>query len=182
MIPMNKDFDELNHAIKNIAHFPKEGVMFKDIMPLFLQPELFKKTILQMAEIISKYSPTHLVGMESRGFLFAVPLAYELSISFVPARKKGKLPGNLISHTYDLEYGTDTLEIQQDALVAGAKYFIIDDVLATGGTAQAVNTLLLQQNCQVLGNLFLIELEFLKGRERLLKKHPSLEILSCLRY
>ena len=113
---MNNVSNEINNIIKNIPDFPKEGVLFKDIMPLFLDPILFKKTIQHLAEIISKYSPTHIVGIESRGFLFAVPLAYELSLSFVPARKKGKLPGNVVSQTYNLEYGTDTLQIQKDAL------------------------------------------------------------------
>ena len=178
--------EELNKVIKNIADFPKKGVMFKDVMPLFLNPVLFKKTIQHLAEIVSSYSPTHIVGIESRGFLFAVPLAYELGIKFVPARKKGKLPGEVVTQTYDLEYGTDTVEIQKDALVdqghGHQKYFIFDDVLATGGTALAVNDLLHKQNCQIVGNLFLIELEFLNGRDKLLKNFPNLEIKSFLKY
>ncbi|MES2616102.1 MAG: adenine phosphoribosyltransferase [Bdellovibrionota bacterium] len=174
--------NELERVIKDIPNFPKEGVVFKDIMPLFLNPMLFKKTIKHMADMIAPYAPTHIVGMESRGFLFAVPLAYELSLSFVPARKKGKLPGSVVSQTYSLEYGTDTLEIQKDALNEKAKYFIFDDVLATGGTALAVNDLLKEQKCNVVGNLFLIELEFLNGRKKLLEKHLNLNLSSCLKY
>lgn len=179
---MNEIYNEIHNSIKDISDFPKKGVVFKDIMPLFLNARLFQKTIKHLASMIAPYSPTHLVGMESRGFLFAVPLAYELSCCFVPARKKGKLPGQIVAQTYDLEYGTDTLEIQSDALQSGAKYFIVDDVLATGGTAGAVNELLIQQNCEIVGNLFLLELEFLKGRKKLTEKYPDLNILSCLKY
>ncbi len=179
---MSEIINELNCTIKNIADFPMPGVGFKDVMPIFLDAKLLKKTITHMASLIVKYEPTHIVGIESRGFLFAVPLAYELSLNFVPARKKGKLPGNVASQTYDLEYGTDTLEIQKEGLVPGARYFIVDDVLATGGTALAVNDLLVQQKCNVVGNLFLIELDFLKGKNKLLEKYPALSIQSCLKY
>lgn len=172
----------LEKKIQDVPNFPKEGVMFKDIMPLFLDPAAFQQTIRQLAELLVKYQPTHLVGMESRGFLFAAPLAYEMGIRFVPARKKGKLPGILVSQTYDLEYGTDTLEIQKAALDAAGRYVIVDDVLATGGTALAVNNLLRQENCEVVGNLFLIELAFLKGREKLLNEYLNLKVESCLTY
>jgi adenine phosphoribosyltransferase len=173
---------EIEKIIKNTPNFPKEGVIFKDVMPLFLNAALFKKTIKHLAEIVSSFSPTHIVGIESRGFLFAAPLAYELSLSFVPARKKGKLPGEVVSQTYALEYGTDTLEIQKDALDSRARYFVLDDVLATGGTALAVNNLIRNQGCHLVGNLFLIELEFLKGREKILAQYPDMALNSCLKY
>lgn len=173
---------KIKDSIQDIPHFPKEGVMFKDIMPIFSNAKLFKETIQYLAHLIQSFAPTHLVGIESRGFLFAAPLAYELSCAFVPARKKGKLPGEVVSQTYTLEYGTDTLQIQKSSLTAGAKYFIVDDVLATGGTAFAVNELLTQENCQVVGNLFLIELEFLLGRDKLKQRYKELPILSCLKY
>ena len=169
---------ELMAALKDIPDFPKKGVVFKDVMPLFLDPTLFKKIIHNLAERIAPYQPTHLVGMESRGFLFAVPLAYEMGIKFVPARKKGKLPGEIIGETYNLEYGTDTLEIQKNALSHDARYFLVDDVLATGGTALAVNNLITNYNCRVVGNLFLLELGFLKGRNKILEKYPDLKINS----
>ncbi len=172
----------LENKIQNIPNFPKEGVMFKDIMPLFLDPAAFRKTIQELSQMLEKFQPTHLVGMESRGFLFAVPLAYEMGIRFVPARKKGKLPGELVSQTYALEYGTDTLEIQKGALDKKGRYVILDDVLATGGTALAVNDLLAQEKCDVVGNLFLIELAMLKGREKLMNKYLNLKIKSCLKY
>ena len=179
---MNAITEEINKAIQDVPNFPKEGVLFKDIMPLFLNPPLFKKIIQHFAEIVSKNKPTHIVGMESRGFLFAVPLAYELGVQFVPARKKGKLPGNVVGHTYQLEYGIDTLEIQKNALHPDGQYLILDDVLATGGTALAVNQLLASQNCSIVGNLFLIEIEFLNGRKKLNDSFSQLKIESCLKY
>ncbi len=173
--------DRLLNGIQNVSDFPKPGVVFKDIMPIFLDAALFHETIQHMAKMVKYYEPTHIVGVESRGFLFGLPLAYALGACFLPARKKGKLPGPVISHQYDLEYGTDTIEIQKIAANKQGRYLIVDDVLATGGTAQAVNEIMNALECSVVANLFLLEIGFLKGRENLAMKAPSIPVLSILK-
>lgn len=177
---MHDVIDLIRNCVEKINDFPQAGVVFRDIMPLFLDPSLFKNTIQTMAAHLEPLHPTHLVGIESRGFLFAAPLAYHLGCRFVPARKKGKLPGPVHSHTYQLEYGLDTLEIQQQALDAEARYIIVDDVLATGGTALAVNNLLRDQGMCVVANLFLISLSRLGGLSNLKQAYPDLPIFSLL--
>jgi adenine phosphoribosyltransferase len=154
----------LRAAIRDIPDFPKPGIMFKDISPLLADPKLFRATIDRFAE---RWAGEHIdvvVGMESRGFLFGAPLAMELSAAFVPARKPGKLPYKTVSVSYDLEYGSNTLEMHTDAIQPGQKVLIVDDLLATGGTAKATRELVEKLGGEVAAFLFVVELAFLDGR------------------
>ncbi|HAA91125.1 MAG TPA: adenine phosphoribosyltransferase [Rhodospirillaceae bacterium] len=157
----------LKDHIRGIPDFPKPGILFYDISTLLAHPPAWQACITQLAEIVAPQKPDLLVGIESRGFLTAAPLALELGVGFSMIRKKGKLPGETIAHDYDLEYGTDTIEIQADAIEKGQKVVILDDLLATGGTAAATVQLLTQVGANVLSAAFIIELTFLGGREKL---------------
>lgn len=161
--------ESLVKGIRDVPDFPKKGIIFKDITPLLLNKNLFKEAIEQMSEKAKTFEPEVIASMEARGFIFGAALAHALGIGFIPIRKKGKLPYKTISEEYKLEYGTDILEIHQDALANGAKCLIVDDVLATGGTAEAVWNLVKKAGGKPLGFLFLIELGFLKGREKIEK-------------
>jgi adenine phosphoribosyltransferase len=141
--------------------------MFKDVMPLIADPATFRESIELLAEWARPRSPDLILGAEARGFIFGGALAYALGCGFVPARKPGKLPWDTVEATYDLEYGTDTLEVHADAIGAGARVIVLDDVLATGGTAKAKIDLVEQLGGTVVGALFVIELTFLSGRDRL---------------
>lgn len=158
--------------------FPKKGVIFKDITPLLKDNKGFKKAIDALAKIFKKMEIDKILSMESRGFIFGSALAYKLECGFVPVRKKGKLPWKTRSVTYDLEYGKDSLEIHLDAIEPGEKILIVDDVLATGGTARAVVDLVKGFDAEVAGCVFLIELGFLKGREKL----KDCDIFSLIKY
>lgn len=158
---------DLKEAIRDIPNFPKEGIIFKDITTLLKEPHLLKTVIDRLAEPYRDQKVDYVVGIESRGFILGTPLATELSAGFVPVRKKGKLPGETRSVTYDLEYGTDTVEIHTDALTEGSKIVICDDLLATGGTCAATVELVKDCGADIQGISFLIELEFLKGIEKL---------------
>ena len=160
--------DQLKAAIRDIPDFPKPGVVFKDITPLLQNADLFKKTIERLAGPFQRKGITHVASIESRGFIFGAPVAYLLNAGYIPVRKKGKLPFKTLSHTYELEYGTDTLEIHADALDSTSRVLIIDDVLATGGTARATSQLIEKLKAKVAGMAFVIELEFLNGRSKLL--------------
>lgn len=175
-------YQRLKIRIQDIPNFPKEGVGFKDIMPLFRDGPMLQETIKHMADLVRKTDTEYIVAIESRGFLIGAPLAFELGMPFVPARKKGKLPGKVLSQIYDLEYGQDTIEMQSDSLKSGGKYMLVDDVIATGGTANAVSALLRKHDCLLSGFLFLIELEFLKGSEILMKNYPEIPMISLLHY
>jgi adenine phosphoribosyltransferase len=153
--------------IRTIPDFPKPGILFYDISTLLAHPQAWQHTIDLLAVAIRQHEPDVLVGIESRGFLVAAPLALQLGCGFVMARKSGKLPGETISHTYDLEYGSDTVELQSDAIQAGQRVVILDDLLATGGTAGGALTLLRQVGADVRAAAFIIELEGLGGREHL---------------
>lgn len=157
----------IEQKIRSIPDYPKEGIIFKDITPLLQDPAAFKETIDKMAETFKDSGVNVIAGIESRGFIFGAPLAYKLGISFVPIRKKGKLPWKTISESYELEYGVDELEIHEDAIVKGQKVVVIDDLLATGGTIGASANLVKRLGGEVAGICFLIELEFLKAREKL---------------
>jgi adenine phosphoribosyltransferase len=170
--------DKLKNAIRDVADFPKAGIVFKDITPLLQNAELFKTTIERLAGPFQRKGITHVASIESRGFIFGAPVSYILGAGYIPVRKKGKLPYKTLSHTYDLEYGTDTLEIHADALDAGARVLIIDDVLATGGTARATCQLVEKLKAKVAGLSFAIELEFLHGREKL----RGYDVTSLIRY
>jgi adenine phosphoribosyltransferase len=158
---------DLKQHIRGIPDFPKPGILFYDISTLLKHPGAWKETVAEMTEALRPLKPDLLAGIESRGFLIAAPVAVLLGCGFVMIRKKGKLPGKTIPHTYDLEYGSDTVEIQSDAVEAGQRVVIIDDLLATGGTAAAAVRLCRMVGADVVGSAFIIELTGLNGRKRL---------------
>jgi adenine phosphoribosyltransferase len=158
---------DLKKHIREIPDFPKPGILFYDISTLLQHPKAWRHTVKQLAEEVSAHEPDRLVGIESRGFLVAAPLAYEIGCGFTMVRKKNKLPGRTISHSYALEYGTDTVEIQADAIARGQRVVVLDDLLATGGTMAAAIQLLRNVGADVRGAACIIELTFLKGRARL---------------
>jgi adenine phosphoribosyltransferase len=158
---------DLATYIRDIPDWPREGVMFKDITPLLASPEGFRAAIDALAEEFADAGVTKVMGAEARGFIFGGALAYKLGAGFVPARKPGKLPWSTTSVTYDLEYGTDSLEVHSDALLADDIVLIVDDVLATGGTAAAKAQLVKEVGGTVAGFAFLIELDFFHGRNKL---------------
>jgi adenine phosphoribosyltransferase len=159
--------DELRKKVRDVPDFPQPGIVFKDLMPLIADPEAFKTAIDLLAEWSAPRSPQVILGAEARGFIFGGALAYTLGCGFVPARKPGKLPWQTVEATYDLEYGQDTLQVHADALGSGSRVIVLDDVLATGGTARAKVDLVHQLGGTVVGALFVVELEFLHGRDRL---------------
>lgn len=158
---------ELSSYIRDIPDWPKEGIVFKDITPLLASPEGFHKAIETLAAEYETAGVTKVMGAEARGFIFGGALAYHLGAGFVPARKPGKLPWNTTSVSYDLEYGTDSLEVHADAFGPDDVVLIVDDVLATGGTAAAKAHLVAVTGAKVVGFAFLIELDFIGGRSRL---------------
>jgi len=157
----------LKDHIGHVPDFPKPGILFYDICPLLAHAGAWREAMRQMAELVGEHKPDLLVGIESRGFLLAAPLALALNCGFVMVRKRGKLPGEKISHTYDLEYGSDVVEIQANAVQPGQRVVVLDDLLATGGTLDATVRLLRKVGADVRGAGVLIELTFLKGREKL---------------
>ncbi|MBL7472116.1 adenine phosphoribosyltransferase [Robertkochia sediminum] len=157
---------ELEKYIRDIPDFPKPGVLFKDITPLLLDPGAMRETLGRLLEGAPKHIDK-VVGMESRGFLFGMALAHELNCGFIPVRKPGKLPAKTIKQSFDLEYGSDILEIHEDAIKPGERILIHDDVLATGGTAEATGKLVEELGGEVVQYNFLIELQALNGRKRL---------------
>ncbi len=159
--------DSIKRAIRDIPDFPKEGILFKDITPVLQNGDIFRQAIDAFADQFADQSFDVIVGVESRGFIFAAALAYKLGAGLVIVRKPGKLPAATYRETYELEYGTDTLEIHQDAIKAGQKVLLIDDLLATGGTIKATADLLKKTDADVVGIGFLIELAFLNGRDKL---------------
>ena len=163
---MNKDIDLKKH-IRSIPDFPKPGILFYDISTLLAHAKAWHATIERMADMLRPYKPDVLAGIESRGFLLAAPLALALGTGFVMLRKQGKLPGTTVRHTYALEYGTDTIEIQNDAIKKGARVVLVDDLLATGGTLAAAVNLLEQVGGVVPAAACVIELTFLEGRKKL---------------
>jgi adenine phosphoribosyltransferase len=175
---MNKDqLNNLSLAIRDIPNFPKEGIIFKDITTLLNDAALFAQSVDLMQELVKDYSYNAIVAIESRGFIFGSVLAYKMGLNFVPIRKPGKLPADSISEEYALEYGTDSVEIHADALKAGQKVLLVDDLLATGGTAQASCRLIERLGAKVETLLFLVDLRFLNGRD-LLKDYNVLTLLS----
>jgi len=159
--------ERIRAAIADIADFPKKGIVFKDITPVLGDSKLFNHSIDLLAKPWIDSDIDYVAGIEARGFIFASAVAIKLNAGFIPIRKPGKLPGPTYSQTYDLEYGTDTVEIHKNAIKNGAKVLLIDDLLATGGTAAAAIKLLDQCNCTVAGVGFLINLTFLKGQDKL---------------
>lgn len=159
--------DDISKYVIDVPDFPKEGIVFKDITPILLEPKVFSDLIAHFVESAKELEPTKLVAVESRGFLFGSAMAPLMNCPLVLARKPGKLPREVESQTYELEYGTDSLEIHRDAIDEGDKVVIVDDVLATGGTAQAVELLCKKLGAEVVGHRFLMEIEILKGFEKL---------------
>ncbi len=158
---------DLKDHIRAIPDFPKEGILFYDISTLLAHADAWQVALGRMAKMVGQYQPDILAGIESRGFLVAAPLASRLGLGFTMIRKKGKLPGDTIGYEYDLEYGTDTIEIQSDAIEKGQRVVILDDLLATGGTMAASVDLLNKVGAEVVGSACIIELAFLNGREKL---------------
>jgi adenine phosphoribosyltransferase len=169
---------DLKALIREIPDFPVPGILFRDITTLLGNPEGLRYTIDQMAEKCTSLSPDYIIGMESRGFIFGTPLAYKLGIGFVPVRKPGKLPAPVHTVEYALEYGTDRLEMHQDAFPAGSRVLIVDDLIATGGTAAATAKLVQQAGGELVGFGFIIELLDLAGRKAL----PEAPILTLIQY
>lgn len=167
----------LKDHIRGIPDFPKPGILFYDISTLLRHPHAWQVAMERMAEAVGAHRPTLLAGIESRGFLLAAPLALKLGCGFVMLRKRGKLPGAVIGLDYGLEYGTDRIEIQADAVEPGARVVIVDDLLATGGTMQAGIALLRKIGAEVPAAATLIELSFLDGRAKL-----DVPFVSLMRY
>ena len=169
---------DLKEKIRVIEDFPKEGISFKDITTLIGDGEAFKYSIDKIVEHLKDKNVDLIVGPEARGFIFGVPVAYALGVGFVPVRKKGKLPAETVSVDYGLEYGNDTLEIHKDAIKKGQKIAIVDDLLATGGTIEAVAKLVEKVGAEVVALDFAIELTELRGRDKL----EGYEIMSLVQY
>jgi len=161
------DAVKLKSFIRDIPDYPKEGIIFKDITPLLAHPLAIQSAVDLMAEPFKNERIDFIAATEARGFLFGPSMATYLDAGFIPVRKPGKLPSETIAHSYELEYGTDTLEIHKDSIFKGAKVLIVDDLLATGGTVGATKALVESLGGEVVGFSFLIELSFLKGREAL---------------
>ena len=164
---MSEKIEYMTRLIRDIPDFPKKGIVFKDITPLLRDPKGLKIAVDLLAEPFSGSGITAVVGMESRGFIFGVPVAQKLGVGFVPVRKPGKLPAETVKEEYELEYGTDSLEMHRDALGGEDRVLIVDDLLATGGTAAATIKLVQSVGAEVVGVGFVIELGFLNGREKL---------------
>lgn len=176
---MKPELFDFESKILSIPDYPEPGVVFKDITPLLADPQALSATIDTISNAFMGKGITKVVGAEARGFIVGAPIAYRLNAGFVPARKPGKLPRETMKVVYDLEYGTDEIEMHQDALAADDVVLIVDDVLATGGTAGAKLKLCEQAGAKVLGFAFILELDFLKGRSRI-EGAENLDILSLV--
>ena len=172
---------DLKSLIRDIPDFPKPGILFRDITTLLRDPVGFRYAIDCLAQKFTnaQLSAEYIVGMESRGFIIGAPLAYKLGAGFIPVRKPGKLPSAVHSVQYQLEYGMDQLEVHQDALQPGSRVVIVDDLIATGGTASATAKLLQQIGCELAGFGFIIELQDLQGRKKL---PPEVPIVTLVEY
>lgn len=170
--------EALRAKIREVPDFPKPGILFYDITTLLKDAAAYRESIQLMLEPHKREGIDLVVGMESRGFIFSAPMAYELGVGLVPVRKLGKLPAETVSVEYALEYGSNTLEIHRDAIQPGQRVLIVDDLLATGGTVQGTIELVERLKGDVVGLAFLVELDFLKGRERL----QGRSVTSVIRY
>ena len=157
----------LRARVRDVPDFPKPGILFRDLTPLMGDGVALREAVDLLAEAAVRHRPELIVAIESRGFIFGAPVAASLGVGFVPVRKPGKLPHKTRRRSYDLEYGTDALEMHADAVVAGARVVIVDDLLATGGTAAATVALVREIGGEVVGATFVVELELLRGRDRL---------------
>ncbi len=170
--------ETMKQIIRDVPDFPMDGVLFRDITPILQNPRAFNEVVCSIVECVKPMKPDVIVGIESRGFILGAPVALELGLGFVPVRKKGKLPWETVQAEYDLEYGTNIVEIHKDAIESGMKVAVVDDLLATGGTAKASAQLVEELGGIVSGMSFIIELEFLKGRQVL----NNYEVCSLVRY
>jgi adenine phosphoribosyltransferase len=170
--------DDLRASIREIPDWPKKGILFYDVTTLLKKPRCFEQTIDALVEPYKDEHVDMVLGIEARGFIFAPPVAYALKAGFVPVRKPGKLPAATFQASYELEYGTDSLEIHQDAIQPGQRVLIVDDLIATGGTAKTVAELAQKMGAVVVGLSFVVELTFLHGRDKLAKY----DVHSILRY
>lgn len=171
--------DEVKEKIRDIVDFPKPGIVFKDITTALKDAETLKKMVDFLCETFKNEKIDYIIGLESRGFIFGMPVAYNLGAGFIPVRKPNKLPAKTLKESYALEYGTDTLEIHEDAIKKGDKVLIIDDLLATGGTAGAACNLVYKTGADIVGCAFVIELVNLKGRDKLPK---GVNVVSMIEY
>jgi adenine phosphoribosyltransferase len=169
---------DLKSLIRDIPDFPKPGIMFRDITTLLSDPQGLQYTVDTLTDKCADLGVDYVAGIESRGFIFGMPMAYKLGSGFVPVRKKGKLPAAVHAVEYELEYGTDRLEVHQDAWATGSRVLIVDDLLATGGTAQATAQLVEKAGGELVGFGFIVELGFLEGRQKL----PDVPIVSLVHY
>ena len=170
--------DSLKKHIREVPDYPKEGILFYDITTLLKNPAALRETVDRFVWLFSDQRVDKVIGIESRGFMFAPMVAYSLNAGFVPVRKPGKLPYKTVRQSYDLEYGSDTVEMHEDAIDAGERVLIVDDLLATGGTARATAELASSRGADLLGFGFIVELAFLNGREQL----PEYPIHSLITY
>tara|TARA_Y100001968_G_scaffold225413_1_gene208246 strand:+ start:1384 stop:1902 length:519 start_codon:yes stop_codon:yes gene_type:complete len=171
--------EKFKKYIDEIKDFPKEGIVFKDINPIYKEPKLWKELMMPLQSLISTTKPDFIAGIESRGFISASALAFKLGIGFIPIRKSNKLPGEIIGVNYKLEYGEDRLEVQKSAIEKNSKIILIDDLLATGGTALAASKLISHAGGNLMGFAFIVELTKLKGRNVL---DPNLIVESLIKY
>lgn len=169
---------DLASTIRSVPDFPVEGILFYDITTLLKDPAALKESVDQLVDLYQNKGVDVVVGVESRGFIFGTPLAYQLGVGFVPVRKPGKLPAETASESYTLEYGTNTIEIHVDAIEKGQNVLVVDDLLATGGTARATCNLVEKLGGKVVGVAFVIELNFLNGRDKL----EGYDVFSLLQY
>lgn len=176
---MQQVIEDVKDRIRNIPDFPKPGIMFKDITTALKDAETLKKMVDFLCEHFENEKIDYIIGLESRGFIFGVPVAYKLDAGFIPIRKPNKLPAKTLKESYTLEYGTDTIEMHEDALEPGDRVLIVDDLLATGGTASAACNLVTKTGAEIVGCAFVIELNDLNGRDKLPK---GCKILSMVEY
>lgn len=167
---------EIRASLKQFPNFPSEGILFEDFLPVFTKPDLFQKLVRAFQLHVGEQKVDYVVGLESRGFLFGPTLALALGAGFVPVRKPGKLPGPVLTAEFQKEYGSDKFQIQKDVIEKGAKVLIVDDILATGGSASSAGELVKQAGGDIVEYLFVMELDFLKGRDKLDK--PAFTLLS----
>ena len=159
----------IKSRIRTIPHYPKQGIMFRDITTLLKDPVGLRLTIDEIVKRYKRHKVSKVAGIESRGFIIGAPVAYLLGVGFVPIRKKGKLPGETIGHDYELEYGADRIEIHTDAISKGERILLVDDLIATGGTAEAAATLIRKMGGEIIECCFVVDLPDIGGRERLEK-------------
>lgn len=176
---MQQVVNDVKDKIRSIPDFPKPGILFRDITTALLDAETLKKMIDFISDNFKNDKIDYVVGLESRGFIFGMPVAYNLGVGFIPVRKPNKLPAETLKESYELEYGTDSLEIHADALKTGDRVLIVDDLLATGGTAAAACNLIHKTGAEIVGCTFLIELNDLNGRNKLPK---DCKIVSMIEY